>query len=67
MIYFSIIFLQSLKKSPINNEYGPINVNSAFTSFNMNTSGQRIVVFRKEESVKVLLHEIVHREFRFCT
>ena len=26
----------------------------------MNTSGQRIVVFRKEESMKVLLHEIVH-------
>ena len=48
------------KYFPKKNIIGPENVNSAFTSFNYDGSGDRIVIFRKEEAMKVSIHELVH-------
>ena len=46
---------------------GPNNVNSAFTSFNQDSTGNRIVIFRKEEDSKVFIHELVHyAKMDFC-
>ena len=42
-------------------DIGPVHVNSGFTSFSRSTpSKNTIVVFRKEESRKVLIHELIH-------
>tara|TARA_B100001093_G_C26824429_1_gene1013342 strand:+ start:716 stop:1858 length:1143 start_codon:yes stop_codon:yes gene_type:complete len=48
------------KQFPEKEIIGPNNVNSAFTSFNRDGSGNRIVIFRKEEAAKVFIHELVH-------
>lgn len=45
-------------KKIFNNKYTSYNVNSGVTSFDHNIS--TVFVYRKEESVKVLIHELLH-------
>tara|TARA_B100000963_G_C22616881_1_gene667819 strand:- start:987 stop:2054 length:1068 start_codon:yes stop_codon:yes gene_type:complete len=47
------------KKLDSNNTIGPSSVNSGFTTFELN-GDRTIVIFRKEEAEKLLIHELVH-------
>lgn len=59
-IEFFYIPTKFRKEFPKNKIIGPNNVNSAFTSFNHDGTGNRIVIFREEEASKVFIHELVH-------
>ena len=45
-------------KKIFDNKFTPNNINSGLTYINNNTS--IVYVYRKEESVKVLIHELLH-------
>jgi hypothetical protein len=52
------IFLSNHKKISNGDKFDPININSGYTRFTMLDSF--IVVYRKEEFIKVLIHEAIH-------
>lgn len=55
------IVLSSHKKVlPNKGELGPVNVNSGFTSRDFSNNTSSIVIYRKEEVMKVLIHEVLH-------
>ena len=57
-----VIFLSNNKKKINNGIVGSLNANSGSTSFFMNHYSE-IVIWRKEELQKVLLHELIHLLF----
>lgn len=52
------IFLTNYKKISNGDKFDPININSGYTRFSMLDTF--IVVYRKEEYIKVLIHEAIH-------
>tara|TARA_B100002052_G_C15878173_1_gene597956 strand:- start:795 stop:1775 length:981 start_codon:yes stop_codon:yes gene_type:complete len=57
-----IIYLPTSFKKIWNklDKLSPININSGVTISNHNTKQSTIIIFRKEESFKVLIHELLH-------
>ncbi len=58
----NIIYLPTSFKKKWNtiDKLSPININSGVTISNHNTKHYTIIIFRKEESFKVLIHELLH-------
>ena len=57
----NLLYIPHIDKKVLDNNeiIGPSSVNSGFTSFEMN-GDRTIVIFRKEECEKLLIHELVH-------